>query len=44
VVRFSGRIGAKVLEAGRYRALITATDAAGNRSQRKSVAFRVAKS
>jgi hypothetical protein len=42
-VAFSGRIGAKALKAGRYRALITATDASGNRSAAKSVSFRIVK-
>jgi hypothetical protein len=38
---FSGRIGAKALKAGRYRAVITATDAADNRSKSKTVGFRI---
>ncbi|HEX4673452.1 MAG TPA: hypothetical protein VH279_14345, partial [Solirubrobacteraceae bacterium] len=42
-IAFSGRIGAKALKAGRYRAVITATDAAGNRSPAKSVSFRIVK-
>ena len=42
-IAFSGRIGAKALKAGRYRAVITATDAAGNRSAAKSVSFRIVK-
>jgi hypothetical protein len=41
VLRFSGRIGSKALKPGRYRAVLTATDAAGNRSAPKSVSFRV---
>jgi hypothetical protein len=41
VLRFSGRIGAKALKPGRYRAVMVATDAAGNRSPAKSVRFRV---
>jgi hypothetical protein len=40
-LKFSGRIGAKALKAGRYRAVITATDTAGNRSAAHSVGFRV---
>jgi hypothetical protein len=40
--RFPGRIGKRVLKRGRYRAVITATDAAGNRSTAKRTAFRVA--
>ncbi len=40
-VRFSGRIGRRALRPGRYRAVITATDAAGNRSTPKRARFRV---
>ena len=40
-LKFSGRIGRRALKRGRYRAVITATDAAGNRSAAKSVRFRV---
>jgi hypothetical protein len=40
-IRFSGRVGRKALKPGRYRAVITATDAAGNRSAPKSAGFRV---
>jgi len=40
-VRFSGRIGRRALAPGRYRASVTATDAAGNRSASKRVSFRV---
>jgi hypothetical protein len=39
---FSGRIGAKALRPGRYRAVITAVDAAGNRSAPQTVRFRIA--
>jgi peptidoglycan/xylan/chitin deacetylase (PgdA/CDA1 family) len=39
--RFSGRIGRKALRAGRYRAVLTETDAAGNRSRPRRVGFRV---
>jgi hypothetical protein len=39
-IRFSGRIGKRALRAGRYRAVIRATDAAGNRSARKRARFR----
>jgi hypothetical protein len=42
-IAFSGRIGAKALKPGRYRAVITATDAAGNRSAAKNLSFRIAK-
>lgn len=38
---FTGRIGKKALRPGRYRALIAATDPAGNRSLRKSRRFRI---
>jgi hypothetical protein len=40
-VKFSGRIGRRALKRGRYRATITATDAAGNVSKPSSVAFRI---
>ena len=39
--RFSGRIGSKRLSAGRHRATLVATDAAGNRSAPKRLTFRV---
>ena len=39
--KFSGRIGKKKLAPGKYRATLLATDAAGNRSQARQVAFRV---
>jgi hypothetical protein len=42
-VKFSGRIGSRPLKPGRYRAVITATDAAGNHSAAKRVRFRVLK-
>jgi hypothetical protein len=38
---FSGRIGNRPLPPGRYRATITATDAAYNRSRSKEVDFRI---
>jgi hypothetical protein len=38
---FSGRIGRRALKPGRYRARLAATDAAGNRSAERRVAFRV---
>jgi hypothetical protein len=41
-IRFTGRIGTRALGPGRYRATITASDAAGNRSARSSTAFRIA--
>jgi hypothetical protein len=40
-IKFSGRVGSKALKPGRYRAVITATDAAGNRSAPNGVRFRV---
>jgi ELWxxDGT repeat protein len=41
--RFSGRIGAKRLAAGRYRVTLIATDDAGNSSLPKRLRFRVVK-
>jgi hypothetical protein len=38
-IRFSGRIGRKALRPGAYLALVSATDAAGNRSRSSSVRF-----
>jgi hypothetical protein len=38
-VRFQGRIGRKVLRPGRYALALTATDAAGNRSNPAQLAF-----
>jgi hypothetical protein len=40
-VRFSGRLGAKTLRAGRYGAVLTAIDASGNRSASVRASFRV---
>jgi hypothetical protein len=40
-ILFRGRIGKRVLLAGSYRATITATDAAGNRSRPKRASFKV---
>ena len=40
--RFTGRIGTRALSPGRYRALIRASDSAGNRSVRKATRFRIA--
>ena len=42
-VRFSGRVGRRALPAGRYRIVITATDAAGNRGPARTLHFRVVK-
>jgi len=41
-IRFTGRIGSRALRPGRYRALITATDTAGNGSTSKPTRFRIA--
>lgn len=41
--KFSGRIGRGKLKPGRYRATLTATDAAGNRSRAKRLTFKVVK-
>ncbi len=38
---FTGRIGRRALRLGRYRATVTATDAAGNRSRPRRVTFRI---
>jgi hypothetical protein len=40
-IAFSGRVGKTALRPGAYRALLTATDPAGNRSKRGTVAFRI---
>lgn len=40
-LRFTGRIGRRTLEPGRYRLTLTATDAAGNVSVSKRVTFRL---
>jgi hypothetical protein len=40
-VAFSGRIGRRALRAGSYRATITATDRAGNRSRSRRTTFKV---
>ena len=39
--RFSGRIGKRALRPGSYRAVIRATDAAGNRSTPETARFRL---
>jgi hypothetical protein len=39
--RFSGRIGRRALRPARYRASLTATDKAGNRSSVRRVRFRI---
>ena len=38
---FSGRIGRHALRHGRYRLVVTVTDAAGNRSEAAKVRFRI---
>jgi hypothetical protein len=43
-IRFARRIGKRSLRPGRYRAVIVATDAAGNRSTLRRTRFRVAAS
>jgi hypothetical protein len=40
-IRFSGRIGKRALRPGLYRAVIRATDAAGNRSAAKRIRLRI---
>ena len=40
-VPFTGRVGSRALAAGSYQAVLTATDAAGNRSARKTVSFKI---
>jgi Tol biopolymer transport system component len=40
-VAFTGRIGRKALRPGRYRATVTATDAAGNVSAPRTIRFRI---
>jgi Tol biopolymer transport system component len=40
-IAYTGRIGKKRLRPGPYRATLTATDAAGNRSRARRVSFRV---
>jgi hypothetical protein len=40
-VSFTGRIGRRVLKPGRYLLLVTATDAARNRSKQARASFRV---
>jgi hypothetical protein len=40
-LRFSRRVGGHALRRGRYRLVVTVTDAAGNRSQAAKVRFRI---
>jgi hypothetical protein len=43
-VKFTGRLGRRALKAGSYRASLTATDAAGNKSSRAAKAtFKIVK-
>jgi hypothetical protein len=42
-MRFTGRIGRRALRPGRYRVVIRATDAAGNRSSPKTARLRIAR-
>ena len=42
-IRFAGRPRGKALKPGRYRAVVTVTDAAANRSAPKRTRFKVAK-
>jgi hypothetical protein len=42
-VPFSGRIGKKALKPASYRLSMVATDAAGNKSSAKTIAFKVVK-
>jgi hypothetical protein len=40
-IKFTGRIGKRALRPGRYSAVLTATDAAGNRSKPSRLKFRI---
>jgi hypothetical protein len=42
-IRFSGRLGKRALRPGAHQAVVTATDAAGNRSALRTARFRVAR-
>jgi hypothetical protein len=42
-IAFSGRVGRKALKTGSYRALVTARDAAGNRSRQRTLSFKIVK-
>ena len=42
-VKFSGRIGKKALKRGSYRLVVQGTDAAGNKSKRRTLSFKVVK-
>ena len=40
-IRFSGRLGARTLEPGRYRATVVATGPSGKRSQPETTSFKI---
>lgn len=40
-VAFTGRVGGKTLKPGSYQAMLSATDAAGNVSARKTITFKI---
>jgi hypothetical protein len=40
-VKFSGRVGRRVLPTGRYRATLVGIDATGSRSKPRTVTFRI---
>ena len=42
-VKFTGRLGRKALAVGSYRAVIGATDAAGNKAKTKTLSFKIVK-
>jgi hypothetical protein len=42
-VKFTGRLGRKPLPAGSYRAVVGATDAAGNKAKAKTLSFKIVK-
>ena len=42
-VKFTGRLGRKALAVGSYRAVIGATDAAGNKAKTKKLSFKIVK-
>ena len=41
--RWSGKLGAKALKPGSYRAQVVATDGAGNKSAAKQLTFKIVK-
>jgi hypothetical protein len=42
-VKFTGRLGRKALAVGSYRAVVGATDAAGNKAKTKTLSFKIVK-